>query len=231
MKALLDREDLVFYPPPLGCVLYLPGLPGGGSKIYDRSPYGNCETIVGATWVRLPSGLWVLSFDGSDDRVDCGNPTALQLTVGTYEAWTRTTRTATTSHAGIVQKPHAFGIGMRVAGGIGYINSYDWGVGGGWRPGVTTPINDGAWHQVVLTFDSGVAASHYVDAVLDANSPFAYTLSNNDFNLMVGCGTSGGGEPWLGDIVMVRVHNRVLSALEIRNHFDREKHLFGVWSR
>jgi len=48
MKALDDREDLVFSPPELGCVHYLPGLPGGGSKIHDRSPCGNIGTITGA---------------------------------------------------------------------------------------------------------------------------------------------------------------------------------------
>ena len=32
----------------------------------DISRYKNHGTITGATWVRLPSGLWVLSFDGND---------------------------------------------------------------------------------------------------------------------------------------------------------------------
>jgi len=31
-----------------------------------------------------------------------------------------------------------------------------------------------------------------------------------------------------GDIALVRIYNRVLTALGIQNHFNREKHLFGV---
>ena len=74
MKTLLDRDidELIFDPPELGSVLYLTGLPCGGSKIYDRSPYGNHGTITGATWKRLPSGLWYLDLDALDDYVDCG---------------------------------------------------------------------------------------------------------------------------------------------------------------
>jgi len=37
MKALLDRDALVFNPPMLGCVLFLSGFPGGGSRIYNRT--------------------------------------------------------------------------------------------------------------------------------------------------------------------------------------------------
>lgn len=69
MKTILDREDLVFNPPEPGCVLGIAGLPGRGTKIYDRSPYGNQGTVTGAGWVRLSGGLWALSFDGIDDNV------------------------------------------------------------------------------------------------------------------------------------------------------------------
>ena len=54
MKILLDKEDSIFNPPQLGCVLSLTGLPGGGNKTYDRSPYGNIGTIIGATWMSCP---------------------------------------------------------------------------------------------------------------------------------------------------------------------------------
>ena len=90
MKTLLDRniDGLVSEPPELGCVLYIPGLPGGNTKIYDRSPYGNHGAITGATWVRLPSGLWCLSFDGSDDYVGCGSGSSLDITGAlTMEVW------------------------------------------------------------------------------------------------------------------------------------------------
>ena len=79
MKTLVSQNSLVFNPPELGCVLFLPGLPWSSSKIHDRSPYGNHGTITGATWKRLPSGLWYLSFDGIDDYVSLGTSASLNL--------------------------------------------------------------------------------------------------------------------------------------------------------
>ena len=90
MKTLVDRDILVFEPPEPGCVLYLPGLPGGGGKIYDKSSYGNHGTITGAAWKRLPTGLWCLSFDGSDDYVNCGNSESLSIPDAiTIKAWVK----------------------------------------------------------------------------------------------------------------------------------------------
>lgn len=56
---------------------------------FDRSRYCNHGTITGATWVQLPSGIWVLSLDGSDDFIDAGANTCFDtLTNGyTLMAW------------------------------------------------------------------------------------------------------------------------------------------------
>ncbi len=81
------------YPPPANCVLHLTGYPPGGATITDFSGQGNHGTITGATWVRLPSGLWVLSFDG-DDYVGCGNAVNLQITNNLgIEVWFKTPAT------------------------------------------------------------------------------------------------------------------------------------------
>ena len=52
------------------CVLYLEGQQDPqSSTIRDLSGYNNHGTITGATWVRLPSGLWSLLADGLDDVI------------------------------------------------------------------------------------------------------------------------------------------------------------------
>jgi len=40
---------------------------------------------------------------------------------------------------------------------------------------------------------------------------------------------SHSGQTFDGYIALVRMYNRALNALEIQKHFNREKHLFGVW--
>ena len=88
LKSERERlNDLIFSPPQIGTVLYMPGLPGAGSRIYDRSPYGNNGTITGATWKRRPSGLWGLSFDGVDDRVTIANPSFIANSQGAISFW------------------------------------------------------------------------------------------------------------------------------------------------
>jgi len=68
-----ELDEFLYEPPEIGTVLYMTGLPGGGSTIYDRSPYGSHGTIVGATWVR-EGGLWGLSYDGTNDYVEATCP-------------------------------------------------------------------------------------------------------------------------------------------------------------
>ena len=64
-------------------VLYLPMQEGSGGKVYDRSGYRNDGTISGASWTQLPNGLWVLSFDGVDDYVECP-----AVSIPDYTPWT-----------------------------------------------------------------------------------------------------------------------------------------------
>ena len=210
--------------PPIGCVLHLPGLPGGGSKIYDRSPYGSVGTITGASWTRLPSGLWVLDFDGTDDYVNCGSDPSLDLANLTIIAWIKTTSTGTTqtifSNTSAPTYPgFIFSGGYPAAGRLQFYTQSS-----GWTANTET-VNDGSWHQVVVTSDG--TTIFFIDggSVYSVAQAVANTNSGNPKYM----GQYGGSNYWSGNIALLRVYNRALSALEIRNHFNRERHLFGVW--
>lgn len=56
-------------PDEAGPRLWLPMHEGSGDIVHDHSGYGNDGMISGATWVQLSNSLWVLEFDGDDDRV------------------------------------------------------------------------------------------------------------------------------------------------------------------
>jgi len=88
-KQLLPHGLLV----PDDCVLDLvsPQFINGDGKIVDFSGSGNHGTITGATKVRLPSGWWVLDFDGTD-KIDCD--TGLTLGEHTFTRWLKSSHAA-----------------------------------------------------------------------------------------------------------------------------------------
>ena len=234
MRTLVDREDLVFSPPELGCVLYLPGLPGGDSKIHDRSSYGNIGTITGATWVRLPSGLWCLSFDGSDDYVNIPDSELWHFAANdiTIELWTK--RGATASVYFLMGR--ALGDGtdfwnVRFNGddAVRFLGSK---VGGGaaWLITSQTITDTTIWHHIVFLRDGNTLRA-YIDGSADTNTSDVTGVTFVDGTSVLAIGRNGAwaGDKYNGRIALPRIHNRALSALEIQYHFNREKHLFGVW--
>jgi hypothetical protein len=229
MKTLLDKEDSVFNPPQLGCVLAFTGLPGGDGKIYDRSPYGNVGTITGATWVRLPSGLWCLSFDGSDDRVNCGNNASLALSDAlTIEAWFRSDDVTNVTH--IISRN--LGFYLRIAGGEIYWRIAS-AVTGNWATTCQTSglnLQTNTWYFGAVLYDKALGTENlkiYLGGVQVAMADNADGIKVNANDNCIG--ELVGAERFHGLIGLLRIHNRALAALEIQNRFNREKHLFGVW--
>ena len=223
MKTLLDREDLIFNPPQLGCVLYLSGFPGGGNKIHDRSPYGNQGSITGATWKRLPSGLWCLSFDGSDDYVDCGSAIGPTLTPPfTIEAWAMRTKG---SYNTIFANPP----GGNANGFWFNITTYlDFRTFPNARETWGGTISQDTWYHVVAVLD-GATATLYINGSEPSTSHADhsdYTVSSSVLKVGI---LIAADYPFGGYIALPRIHRRALSAFDVQNSFNREKHLFGVW--
>jgi len=233
MKTLFSQNSLVFNPPMLGCVLFLSGLPGSGSKIYDRSPYGNIGTITGATWKRLPSGLWYLYFDGTDDYVTITFPSAISFGDLTIEIWVYpSTPTGSQPYVGIADdlskiEPNTNDqvLNFAVWGGKWHTNMKD---GGAWQGALetATPTPDSAWHLYALTGIVGKSRILYLDGVEIASDATFTTLGSME-------GLRVGGEMFGEDsnsqIALLRIYNYGRSALQIQKSFNREKHLFGVW--
>lgn len=223
------RDKILFEPPEIGCVLSLTGLPGGGSKMYDRSAYGNHGTIIGASW-KYQNGLWCLSFDGIDDKVDCGKHESLNLQGAlTCEAWVNLKGTPK-NYSCVLNKEDT-------------ANTYGWGllvhsnrkvqfwVDDGDAQGVqdaTTVLQDNIWYHIAGRYN-GSAINVFVNGAKegsDVSQGGPGTTATKE--LYVGTGWVANRQ-FNGLIALARVYNRALTALEIQNHFQREKHLFGAW--
>jgi len=227
MKSLLDREDKIFDPPRSGCVLSLTGLPGGDGKIYDRSPYGNIGTVTGATWVMLPSGIWCLSFDGSDDYVDCGNGASLRgLTKLTAMVWIYSDDVTAGKMA--IGKGWLFTDGSWVIRNDGgYLEvRLRWGAA---THAVGTAISAGTWYQAVLRYsDADDLLQLYLNGSFKGEATVTDFVGDSTYSLFLGR-SQDPSYRWDGLVASPHVYNRAFSALEIQNHFNQGKHLFGVW--
>jgi len=156
-------------------VLNLTGYPGGGSILQDRSLYRNNGTLNAPVWTRLPSGLWVLDFDGLDDNVATGND-ATDLSAGcTFRTWLQVHANPT---EGLVFRP-VLAKGSGVRGLVWHISGY------AGSPGLAMVANtqgdtptywatyqlpiDTTWRHIVGTWD-GTRDRLYVNGVLVATS-------------------------------------------------------------
>ncbi len=218
--------NLAFAPPDTGAVLLLTGLPGGSDKIYDRSPYGNAGTITGATWTRLPSGVWALDFDGVDDYVDCGNNLSLDLSAGgagTFLAWIYADDPGNGYDIIFCKRP-----GSNPATFDFYIQDasarLSWWISGAEKPS-SYVVAASTW--LFAGFVVGPNLEFFVNGA--SVGTVASTMGSAN-SAVVRLGASEiAGERFDGKIALPRIYNRMLSALEIQNLYNREKHLFGVW--
>ena len=208
------------------CVLDLRSPITGGSTIYDVSGKGNHGTITGATWVRLPSGLWVMNFDGND-YVDCGAGSSLDITTTlTLMAWTKTT---TNNAGGIIIKDDGnlqrsyllhFDTGIIRFQVLGLSDTFlDW-TSANWY--------DGNWHFIAGVYD-GSTKKIYFDGTEKASEASTGSISTGTTSLRIGNRNAGVNDLFLiGQVALPRAFALTRFASEIAQIYNQERHLFGV---
>jgi len=161
------------------------------------------------------SNKYSFNFDASNDYLDCGNPTDLQITGAmSISAWVKT---STTDFKMIVSKDD--GSSNRnwhlKTESNGYVRFQLW--SGGSMSNSTGDINiaDGDWHHIAVTYNPSTAIKIYVDGTLDENdtSSIASSIDNDTVNLNIGRIASG--NYFNGDIDEVAIWNAVLSDSDI----------------
>lgn len=187
----------------------------------------NHGTITDATWKRLPSGLSVLNFDG-DDYVNCGNNTSLDASTAlTIEAWVMFTGTQGAYQA-IVGKATSYlfayhdvadKIFLFVRDGSNYS-----------RSDVVSLVLNTWYHIAVLTTDGTTATTAgYINGVsINLAQVVAGSLLINTQNVYLGADSTY-GDFAKARIALPRIYpNYALSSTIISNHYNQERHLFGI---
>ncbi len=198
--------------------------PGSGTAWYDLSGNSNTGTLTnGPTFSAANMGSIV--FDGTNDYVDCGNNSSLQITQGTISAWVKST-TNDSTFRGIIVKATNYGLFIK----NGYLVTYDW--GNVVERASTTSIIDGNWKNVAMTFTTNTGTPSN-NAILYVNGVAVLTttikFSADDIQLLLGLGHPQSASQWLnGSIANSLVYNRVLTAAEILKNYTATKSRFGL---
>ena len=156
-------------------------------------------------------------FDGSNDYINSGNDSNIQVSSGTISAWARTSSPGG-GFRGIIAKQFAYGIFYSDSVFV----AYDWQAAAVRSSGIN--IADGAWKNVVLTF-SGGSGNLYLNG--SALSNFTYNINNNSYNLFIGA-EANANQYAACNIAQSLVYNRALTASEILQNYNATKRRYGL---
>lgn len=207
---LYEKEVLADAP-----VAYWRFREAAGTTVEDVTGNGHDGTTVNGVVLNTSSldGIGsAAGFDGTDDYVDMGSPSALNITGDlTLEAWVKTTstgvaiitwannHTAFPFHFDIVDTP-----ALRLN-----------------RDGTTVESNnsvdDGNWHHVVITDDrANDQVTFYIDGVIDAQKSYTPAPSTGDGNLTLSREST---QFFNGEMDEPAVCDFVLSAQRVEDHY------------
>ncbi len=165
---------------------------------------------------------YALQFDGTDDLLDCGNGSSLQIAGNkiTLEALINVTEFKSQPFAGSVivkdQGSNSTGYMIR-CGGNGIIN---FNIGNGSWHEINSPANSiqlNQWQHVAVTYD-GTSMKIYIDGNLVAQNNISFTIGNaNNSNLFVGESPAFPGRVFNGKIDEVRIWNVARTQSEIQS--------------
>lgn len=203
--------------PTSGLAAYWSMDEGSGSTAADSSGNGNNGTLSGPVWTAGNRG-GALSFDGTNDYVNAGNPAGLKLTGAmTLSAWIKIdtvsgngriiSKQGYTGSRGWSLNVEASGVGaFQIASNSSSLVTVN----------TSAALPTGQWVHLAGVYEPGTALRIYVNGVLSNSNSVSVPAAQYNSNLNVWIGARPSSECYFdGDIDEVRVYNRALSDSEI----------------
>ena len=198
----------------------------------DVSRYQNVGVFKGAgepDWVRLVSGLWVMSYDGSDDVLNITHHASLKPLVYSVSMWFRA-ETDVTAYRDLITSTsdpdgNKQGYHLRIDQTTGLIFGRSGNGSANKSVASSTAVNDETWHQVALTNDL-TNVSLYIDGALITQTAWAgigaIFYDTNAVRLGVIYGY------YYGYMSTLRIENYVIDVHKIYDRYQAERGRFGV---
>ena len=205
---------------------------GGWADLTGRGNNGELVNGVKESGDNLGS----LSFDGTNDYVDCGNRGTIG---GTYTIECFFNSSAVVSYRNVYDMNYTTYSG--ISGNVGprfeqfSNNTANWiwsGVTNANDPyNFTTPfsLNSNTWYYTAFTMNNGTVNTYVNGAIQDANisSPNGYVTTFGSVNLGRGF-VLAGNRYFSGNISNFKIYNRALTAAEIQQNFNATRSRFGI---
>lgn len=195
--------------------------PGSGTVWTDLSGNNNSGSFVNGPTFNSANGGSIV-FNGTNQYINCGNNSSIQITVGTISAWVKTTSPGS-SFRSIIAKQSAWG--LFVADNI--LVTYDWGAAATRTTGIN--IADGTWKYTALTFTQTVGTpSNNAIVYLNGTSVLTTTVQHSNHGVNLQIAEANASQFLNGNIANAQVYNRVLSAVEIAQNYNAQKSRFNL---
>ena len=160
-----------------------------------------------------------ITFDGSSDYIDISNSTALFS--GTQDFTVEAAYNMEGQGGGEIFGNYGSG---HTTDHLWFSGMYGlWINGGVYAPGA--PLANGRYHMV------GTRKNGLVELYLNGelvNSGTRNASIATDINYRIGADVNGAGEPFTGDIFVVKAYNRALTAAEVRSNYNFYKSRFNL---
>ncbi len=194
------------------------------SKGSNTADYKN-STTLGAAGALTGDSNTAAQFDGVDDYVQATNTTGIPVGASTrsVEAWFKTTSSTRQVIFGYGTRADTqeFALWLNTTGS----SMTAWGFGGGNDKtfNLSSAVNDGNWHQVVLTYN-GTSLTLYIDGVALAGQAATRNTVIDQHGFGIGAvivpGDGNSGGYFNGFIDEVSLYTTVLSAATITDHYQ-----------
>jgi len=195
--------------------------PGSGTTWTDLSGQGNTGTLTNGPTYNSGNGGSIV-FDGTNDYVDCGNLSSVQITVGTIAAWFNATN-GNSGFNGIIAKQWAWA--LFVSDNV--LIAYDWGTGLSRSTGIT--VGNSTWNYAAMTFTETVGSpSNNAIVYLNGSAVLTTTVKHVNHNVSFQIGEANASQYFTGNIAQVSIYNRALTTAEIAQNFNALRGRYGL---
>jgi hypothetical protein len=207
-----------------GLILYLDAgnsksYPGSGSIWTDLSGQNNNGTIENSPTYNI-ANKGAFTFNGTTQRVNCGNSSSLQITSGSIGAWFNADSN-NSNFRGIIAKQNAWG--LFVANNV--LVTYDWGAPATRSTNIT--VGNNTWNYTVMTFTETTGTpSNNAIIYLNGNPVLTTTIKHSNHSVAVYVGEANSNQYFSGKISNASIYNRVLSPTEIVQNYNAIKSRF-----